>query len=79
MKSVIEYIQKSLTEFNSALNPTPEPIEIHDNENSLSLEVIINDLVEKNGPFIMFRSRRFETTESLSPYGLRNYQDRFYP
>ena len=45
-------IQNSFAENKSALKPTPEPVKIHDNENNISREVIINALVEEKGTFI---------------------------
>ena len=40
-----------MTELQSAITPTPEPVKTHDNENSSSCEVIINGLVEDKGTF----------------------------
>ena len=47
MKRVMKTIQKSLTEFKSALRLTQEPVIIHDNENNFSREVPLNGLVEE--------------------------------
>ena len=51
MKNGMKTIQNSLTEIKSALRPSPEPVKIKDNENTLSREVIINGIVEEKGTF----------------------------
>ena len=62
MKNGMESIQNSLTEIKSALKPTPEPVKIHDEEYSLSRDVIINGFVDEKG----FSNSSFEADKSKS-------------
>ena len=51
MKRSIKSFQNSSTEIQSARRPTPETVEKHVNEESLSREIIINGLVWDKGTF----------------------------